>query len=84
MLEMTHVPIEGIEDAPHEIPTDEPESDGTLAWDSTGMVLVELGAGGRTGLGYTHGSLGYRPIPLQTAYRYRYRHSKTAVALGLV
>lgn len=48
------------------------------------MVLVELGAGGRTGLGYTHGSLGYRPIPLQAAYRYRYRHSKTAAALGLV
>ncbi|OHZ00126.1 enolase C-terminal domain-like protein [Salinicola sp. MIT1003] len=56
MLEMTHVPIEGIEVAAYEIPTDEPESDGTLAWDSTGMVLVELSAGGKTGLGYTYGS----------------------------
>jgi L-alanine-DL-glutamate epimerase-like enolase superfamily enzyme len=37
------------------IPTDEPESDGTLAWDSTTIVVVELGAGGRTGLGWTYG-----------------------------
>ena len=40
MLEMTHVPIEGIEDAPHEIPTDEPESDGTLAWDWLNSALA--------------------------------------------
>lgn len=36
------------------IPTDAPESDGTLAWDSTTMVLVEAQAGGRTGIGYTY------------------------------
>ncbi|HEX5314842.1 MAG TPA: enolase C-terminal domain-like protein [Gammaproteobacteria bacterium] len=37
------------------IPTDAPESDGTLEWDSTTMVLVEVEAGGKTGLGYTYG-----------------------------
>jgi L-alanine-DL-glutamate epimerase-like enolase superfamily enzyme len=36
------------------IPTDEPESDGTLEWDSTTIVVVEAHAGGRTGLGYTY------------------------------
>ena len=36
------------------VPTDEPESDGTLDWDSTTLVVVELRAGGHTGLGYTY------------------------------
>src|SRR5436305_1136222 len=37
-----------------EIPTDAPESDGTLEWDSTTMVLVEIERDGQTGLGYTY------------------------------
>ena len=36
------------------IPTDAPEADGTYAWDSTTLVLVEARAGGKTGLGYTY------------------------------
>jgi L-alanine-DL-glutamate epimerase-like enolase superfamily enzyme len=36
------------------IPTDGPESDGTLAWDSTPVVVVEATAGGRTGTGWTY------------------------------
>jgi len=36
------------------IPTDYPESDGTIEWNSTTMVLVEVSAGGKTGLGYTY------------------------------
>ena len=36
------------------VPTDAPESDGTLAWDSTTIVVVEAHAGGETGLGYTY------------------------------
>lgn len=31
------------------IPTDGPESDGTLEWDSTTLVLVRVSGGGRTG-----------------------------------
>ncbi len=38
------------------VPTDAPESDGTLEWDATTIVLVEIGAGGQTGVGYTYGS----------------------------
>jgi L-alanine-DL-glutamate epimerase-like enolase superfamily enzyme len=36
------------------IPTDIPESDGTLAWDSTTVVVVELEAGDETGLGWSY------------------------------
>jgi L-alanine-DL-glutamate epimerase-like enolase superfamily enzyme len=36
------------------IPTDEPETDGTAAWDSTTIVVVEARAGGQIGLGYTY------------------------------
>src|SRR3954465_5823405 len=38
-----------------EIPTDEPESDGTLEWDSTTIVVVEVERRGETGIGYTYG-----------------------------
>lgn len=48
------VPIERIEVSTYTIPTERPESDGTLAWDSTTLVLVEIAAGGCLGLGYTY------------------------------
>ncbi|HET7610632.1 MAG TPA: enolase C-terminal domain-like protein [Rhodanobacteraceae bacterium] len=38
----------------YKVPTDAPESDGTLAWDSTMLVLVEIDAGGKSGLGYSY------------------------------
>ncbi len=37
------------------IPTDHPESDGTLEWDSTTLVLATVTAGGETGIGWTYG-----------------------------
>jgi L-alanine-DL-glutamate epimerase-like enolase superfamily enzyme len=40
--------------AAYTVPTDEPESDGTLEWDSTTIVVVEAHADGETGLGYTY------------------------------
>ncbi|WP_460792269.1 enolase C-terminal domain-like protein [Nocardioides maradonensis] len=36
------------------VPTDAPESDGTLEWDATTIVLVTATADGVTGLGYTY------------------------------
>ena len=51
------VPVERIEVSAYTVPTDSPESDGTLAWDSTTMVLVEAGGGGESGLGYTYGDV---------------------------
>jgi L-alanine-DL-glutamate epimerase-like enolase superfamily enzyme len=46
--------VERLEVHAYTIPTDQPESDGTLEWDSTTIVVVEAGAGGKTGLGYTY------------------------------
>lgn len=51
------VPVEGLEVSAYEIPTDAPESDGTLKWDSTTIVVVEASAGGATGIGYTYGDV---------------------------
>ncbi len=40
----------------YRIPTAEPESDGTLKWDHTDLILVELTAAGEKGIGYTYSS----------------------------
>ncbi|MBV8589157.1 MAG: mandelate racemase [Acetobacteraceae bacterium] len=42
----------------YKVPTDKPEADGTLSWDHTTLVLAEVSAGRKTGIGYTysHGS----------------------------
>lgn len=47
--------VESLEITVFSFPTDGPESDGTLKWDHTTMILVQLQADGRTGLGYTYG-----------------------------
>ena len=36
------------------IPTDAPEADGTFAWDSTTMIVVEMKCERATGVGYTY------------------------------
>src|ERR1700709_1866304 len=36
------------------VPTDAREADGRFAWDRTTLVVVEVAAGGETGLGYTY------------------------------
>jgi endo-1,4-beta-xylanase len=51
-----HVAIERIEASAYRVPTDSPESDGTLEWDSTTLVLVELAGAGKQGLGYSYPS----------------------------
>jgi L-alanine-DL-glutamate epimerase-like enolase superfamily enzyme len=52
----THVSprVEGLEVTAYEIPTDQPESDGTLEWDSTTLILVEAFNGREKGIGYTY------------------------------
>jgi L-alanine-DL-glutamate epimerase-like enolase superfamily enzyme len=46
--------IESVRARAYVIPTDKPEADGTFAWTSTTLILVEASAGGQTGLGYTY------------------------------
>ncbi|HEX3317930.1 MAG TPA: enolase C-terminal domain-like protein [Solirubrobacteraceae bacterium] len=54
---MAAVAVERLEVSAYTVPTDAPESDGTLAWDATTMVVVEAHAGDATGLGYTYGDV---------------------------
>jgi L-alanine-DL-glutamate epimerase-like enolase superfamily enzyme len=48
------IPIQEVCVSAFTIPTDQPESDGTIEWNATTMVLVEVQAGGKTGLGYSY------------------------------
>lgn len=48
--------IERVGAAVYTVPTDAPEGDGTLAWDSTTLVVVRVGSGDTEGLGYTYGA----------------------------
>jgi len=48
------VPISDVRASAYVVPTDAPEADGTFAWESTTLVVVELTAGGERGLGYTY------------------------------
>ena len=55
-----HPRIERVDVSAYAVPTDGPggkESDGTLEWDSTTIVIVEIAAGGEVGLGYTYGDV---------------------------
>ncbi|HTH43977.1 MAG TPA: mandelate racemase, partial [Oxalicibacterium sp.] len=54
MSSSSSVPIDRISVDAYLIPTDMPESDGTLAWDATTLVLVRVAASGCEGLGYTY------------------------------
>jgi L-alanine-DL-glutamate epimerase-like enolase superfamily enzyme len=46
----------------YEVPTDQPEADGTLAWTSTTMVVVRARAAGSEGLGWTYSGGGSKSV----------------------
>ncbi|HKT84301.1 MAG TPA: enolase C-terminal domain-like protein [Solirubrobacterales bacterium] len=46
--------VEDVWATAYTVPTDRPESDGTLEWDSTTIVVVEVAAGEMQGIGYTY------------------------------
>ena len=49
------IPIKKINVSAYTIPTETPvESDGTIEWHSTTLVLAEISAGNKTGIGYTY------------------------------
>ena len=48
------VPLEELEVAAYEVPTDGREADGTLSWESTTIVVVHAHAGAEVGVGYTY------------------------------
>ena len=57
MSKLVSTTVDRIEVSAFTVPTDSPESDGTLRWDSTTMVVVEATGGGKHGLGYTYGDV---------------------------
>jgi L-alanine-DL-glutamate epimerase-like enolase superfamily enzyme len=46
--------VDRIDVGAYTVPTEAPESDGTLEWQTTTAVVVEAHGGGRTGVGYTY------------------------------
>ena len=48
------VAIESVLAQAFTVPTDRPEADGTIAWNATTLVLVEIAGGGKSGIGYTY------------------------------
>lgn len=50
----SEAPVSLVTPSIYVVPTDRPESDGTFAWESTTLVVVEVEAGGKRGLGYTY------------------------------
>jgi len=47
-------PITALTTRTYTVPTDQPEADGTLAWDATTVVTATVEAGGQVGLGWTY------------------------------
>jgi L-alanine-DL-glutamate epimerase-like enolase superfamily enzyme len=47
-------PIQHVAASAFRVPTDAPESDGTFEWDATTLVLAEVTAASRTGIGYSY------------------------------
>lgn len=46
--------IDSLQVSVYEVPTEEPEADGTLRWDSTTVVMVTLEAEGKKGIGFSY------------------------------
>jgi L-alanine-DL-glutamate epimerase-like enolase superfamily enzyme len=49
-----NIPVTSLAVSAYTIPTETPESDGTIKWESTTMVLVTIEAGGKKGIGYSY------------------------------
>ncbi len=54
MKKLSDIKIKQVTASSYTVPTEKRESDGTLAWDSTTMIIVKAEGGGETGLGYSY------------------------------
>jgi L-alanine-DL-glutamate epimerase-like enolase superfamily enzyme len=66
---LSQATIERVAVSAYTIPTDAPEADGTFAWDSTTLVVVEVGGGGTVGLGYTYGNQAIASVAKELAQK---------------
>ncbi|MBU9764018.1 mandelate racemase [Mycobacterium sp. TNTM28] len=55
-------PVTDLIAAAYTIPTDSPEADGTLSWDTTTLVVVTVHCGDAAGTGWTYGSAAAVPL----------------------
>ncbi len=62
----TLAPVEQLDVLALTVPTDEPESDGTLAWSHTTMVFVDARAAGEHGYGWSYATTGAAIVAAQT------------------
>jgi L-alanine-DL-glutamate epimerase-like enolase superfamily enzyme len=60
--------IQRLEASAFKVPTDFPESDGTAKWNSTTLILVELGAGKISALGYSYAHASCVPLIRETLF----------------
>lgn len=66
-LARTGVPIERLDVHAYRVPTEGgPESDGTIIWDATTMVVAEVSAGGESGIGYTYADVASARVIVDT------------------
>ncbi|MEU9955165.1 hypothetical protein [Streptomyces sp. NPDC050982] len=54
---MEHLPV-----SVYRVPTDLPGGDATLTWNSTTLLLVEVAAAEKKGIGWTYGSAAAAPV----------------------
>ena len=55
-MPFSEISVERVKVSAYAIPTDAPEADGTFRWNSTTLVLCEIHAADKIGLGYTYGN----------------------------
>ena len=61
-LTTTDAAVAELTAAAYTIPTDAPEADGTLQWDSTTLVIAQARCEDTVGVGYTYGSAAVVPV----------------------
>jgi len=71
--------ITRIDCAAYTIPTDAPESDGTIEWDRTTLIVSEVEAGGKAGLGYTYCHSAVVPLIARTLASEVHGHDAFAI-----
>lgn len=55
-MTLSDISVGKVDVSAYTIPTDAPEGDGTLRWDSTTLIVCEIHAANQIGLGYTYGN----------------------------
>lgn len=74
MVQSQEVPVDRFAVSAFTVPTCSPESDGTLEWDQTTIVIVTAGAGGASGLGYSYADVSAAVLIEHTLKKYVLGH----------